>query len=115
MNSAKQDQLAVVKKIEKLRLEYLDSAKRVFTLPMILEKLSLSPSPSSFSLIKHLEKTGEINKILRVESPSLGGVGDFESISDIPEVIDDFRTGLELQVRPENIRVLYTLNKDVGS
>ena len=82
---------------------------------MILEKLSLTPSFDTFSLLQYLENTGDIKKILRVESPSLGGIGDFESISDIPSVIDDFRTGLELKVEHENIKVLYTLNKVSGS
>lgn len=115
MNSSKLEKIAALKQIEKLRSDYADYPKRYFTLPMILEKLSLTPSSDSFSLIKDLEHTGDIKKILRVESPSLGGVGDFESISDIPSVIDDFRTGLELKVEHENIKVLYTLNKDSGS
>jgi hypothetical protein len=115
MNSSKQDQIAAMKQIEKLRLDYLRGPTRYFTLSMILEKLSLSPSSDSFSTIKYLENTGKIKKILRVESPSLGGIGDFESIEDIPNIIEDFRTGLELEVEPENIKVLYTLNKDSGS
>jgi len=62
-------------------------------------------------VIKFLENQGLVKKIIRVESPAYGGIGDFDSILDLPSVIEDFRTGLELAVTEENTKVLYSLTK----
>jgi len=89
----------------------INNSDIVFPLPVFLEILSLSPSPASYSVIKFLENQGLVKKIIRVESPAYGGIGDFDSILDLPSVIEDFRTGLELAVTEENTKVLYSLTK----
>lgn len=107
--------------IEKKALELLselykkndNNSNKVFPLPVFLEKLSLAPSPASYSIISFLENKGLIKKIIRVESPSCGGIGDFDSLLDVPPVLEDFRTGLDITVTSENIRVLYSLTKNV--
>ncbi len=52
---------------------------------------------------------GLVKQVLRVESPEGGGIGDFESIDQIPEDIHDLHTDTILHVQPENIVVLYRL------
>jgi hypothetical protein len=91
----------------------INNSKKVFPLPVFLEILSLSPSPASYSVISFLENQGLVKKIIRVESPACGGIGDFDSILDLPSVIEDFRTGLDLVVTPENTKVLYSLTKSI--
>jgi hypothetical protein len=107
--------------IEKKSLELLgelykenhDNSNKVFPLPIFLERLSLSPSPASYSIITFLENKGLVKKIIRVESPTCGGIGDFDSLLDVPDVLEDFRTGLDITVTSDNIKVLYSLTKNV--
>jgi hypothetical protein len=87
------------------------------SLPLLrmLDKLHLPPSLSTFSIIRALEVEGVLRKIIRVESPSQAGLEDFDSIMDVPEVMEDFRTGMELKVTAENIKVLYSINISTGA
>jgi len=99
--------------LAELYQEYQGNSKALFTLPIFLDKLSLTPSPSSFLIIMFLEDKGLIKKIVRVESPALGGIADYASISDVPKVVFDFRTGLDIVVTSENINVLYSLTESI--
>jgi hypothetical protein len=87
------------------------------SLPLLrmLDMLSLTPSSGTFSIIRLLEKKGFIRKVVRVESPSELGLMDFDSISDVPDVIEDFRTGMDLNVKPEHIKILYSISGDIES
>lgn len=80
-----------------------------YPLQFILSTLGLEASPEAFSVIYQLEETGCLKRIYRIESSSLGGLKDFDSIVDIPSEIEDFRTGKILEVTPQNIRVLYVI------
>ena len=61
-------------------------------------------------LLNELVDRGVIKKIVRVESPNLGGIGDFSSITEVPTTINDWRQDNTLiDVKPENISVLYQL------
>lgn len=65
-----------------------------------LERLALVMS----NLVRH----GLVKQKFRVESPSgLGGIEDFDSLSNIPQQIDDWRTNNTLDIRPDNIVVIY--------
>lgn len=49
-----------------------------------------------------------IRRVIRVESESGGGIGpDYDSIVDIPEELDDFRTGRRVVVDFDNIKTYY--------
>lgn len=55
-----------------------------------------------------LVNEGMLRQIVRVESPTThGGLGDFDSIQEVPEEMHDWRTDEYIRVRPENLRVLY--------
>lgn len=103
------------KMIDKLRVLYEESGSgtvaRVYPVPFLLTKLDLVPSPATFDIIRTLEKRGFLKKVFRVESPALGGIADFSSLVDIPDEIDDFRTGLSLEVKSENIKVYYVIQQ----
>ena len=81
-----------------------------YPLSNLLDKLCLKSSMNSLLTIQILEDEGVISKIFRVESPSLGGLGDFNSISEIPLIINDFRTDTDLKVKPQHISVLYKIS-----
>ena len=51
---------------------------------------------------------GVLNQIVRVESPTThGGIGDYNSIQEVPDELHDWRADEEVRVKPENLRVLY--------
>jgi hypothetical protein len=67
--------------------------------PLPTEKLALAMA----ALVQH----GLVTRVLRVESPIGGGIGDFNSIEEIPDDLYDSRTDEMFHVRPENILVVY--------
>ena len=81
-----------------------------YPLAFWLEKLELKPSFETFEIIRQLEREGYLQRIYRVESARLGGLGDFVSRTEIPNTIDDFRTGELVRVSTDNIKVLYVAN-----
>ncbi len=68
-----------------------------------------SPGIERLTLIMaNLVRHGLVKQVFRIESPSgLGGIADFDSLSEIPQQIEDWRTNQALDVRPENIVVIY--------
>jgi hypothetical protein len=104
---------SALKHLAELYQECKGNSKALFALPIFLDKLSLASSPSSFLTIMFLEDKGLIKKVVRVESPKLGGIGDYASLSDVPEVVTDFRTGLDFVVTSESIQVLYSLTDSI--
>lgn len=104
------DKADTFKRINQLWVGSTTISENVYTLSKLLDMLCLNSSLDSVMTIKTLEKEGVVLKVLRVESPALGGLEDFSSLVDIPNVIEDFRTGLEFIVKPENILILYKIN-----
>jgi hypothetical protein len=93
------------------RLQKLASSWRpgeVYTFEHLYQKVSPS-SPAVFSLmLSELVQRGFLEKLVRVESPSnQGGIKDFASVSDVPDRIYDWRSDREIEVQPDNLRVLF--------
>jgi hypothetical protein len=70
--------------------------------------------PEDLALVlAELVSEGAIQKKVRVYSPSSGGgIGDFESVIDVPPVIFDWRADREVEVTPDNLSVIYRLWHD---
>ena len=46
--------------------------------------------------------------MIRVISPTTrGGIKDFDSLTDVPDRIHDWRADSEMEVEPDNLRILY--------
>jgi hypothetical protein len=60
-------------------------------------------------ILVRLVDQGILEKSLRIESDSQGGIQDFKSISEIPAVIFDGRAGYEVEVRMDQIRLIYKI------
>jgi hypothetical protein len=58
-------------------------------------------------MLQRLVQQGALEKVVRVESDALGGIGDFPSVSDVPHVMFDPRIGREIEVRPDQLRLMY--------
>ena len=61
-------------------------------------------------LLGKLVRAGHLRILYRVLSPEAhGGIRDFDSLDEVPETIDDWRVGRQIDVNAENIRALYEL------
>lgn len=70
--------------------------------------------PQSFgaflSILDSLVSKKLVKRIIRVESTAGGGIGpDFDSIADIPETMEDFRTGKTIEVDIDQIKIYYEI------
>lgn len=100
-------------RLSELFIELGRDSNRLLPLPRMLNMLSLEPSPKTFTLIHALESDGFIHKVIQIESPAIGGIEKYNSLLDIPEYVDDFRTGMRLKVAPEHIKILYSISDKV--
>lgn len=94
-----------------LRKESVRSGKAPeYTFEHLYQKTQFS-SPEALSVVlADLVDRGEIQKRVRVESPSTGGgIGDYNSLLDVPETIYDWRADKEVAVTPEQLRVIFKL------
>lgn len=121
-------------KLDRLTTEFPEESAAIQRLVQFLEKFqsdfsereSLSirrlfdvAHPSSQAvlarILQRLVEERVLKQIVRVESETLGGIKDFPSIVDVPRVIHDWRRDVEVEVRPENIRLYYKLeNNNAG-
>lgn len=85
-----------------------------FTLKRLFDRTLPRSEIALVQILNYLVNTGSLKRIVRVESPNLGGVEDFSSLMDVPEVIYDWRRDIEMCVTPENINILYKVNSDFG-
>ena len=95
--------------LNNLRSKYEASGKvPEYTFEHLYQQAQFS-SPEVLSMVlAELVERGEIQKSVRVESPSTGGgIGDYKSILDVPETLYDWRADKELRVSPENLRIIF--------
>ncbi|MGK3994007.1 hypothetical protein [Sorangium sp. So ce1024] len=57
-----------------------------------------------------LVQRGVLDEFVRVESVRGGGIADFPSVVDVPDVIHDVYDDRDVRVQPENVRVLYKVH-----
>ena len=90
-------------------------ANKNVPLPRLVELAQkLAPGVSVEELVLALAeivKHGFVQRVVRVESPLGGGIGDYDSILDVPDDIYDERQGREIHVQPENLVVIYKFAK----
>jgi|SRR5260370_163557 len=80
----------------------------VYTFDHLYREVSPSYAQTLSLVLGELTRRGVLEKLVRVESPfTKGGIKDFASVSDVPERIYDWHSGQEIEVRPDNLRVLF--------
>jgi len=93
---------------DRVRSIFEAGGHREYTLPHIVQKVSPAAVEDVAAALSELTQKREIEKVLRVESPiNSGGIKDFSSASEIPDEMYDPRSNQMIQVRPENVRVLF--------
>jgi|NGEPerStandDraft_6_1074524.scaffolds.fasta_scaffold35739_3 hypothetical protein len=93
---------------DRIRSIFQGDERREYTFPHIVQKVRPTPIEEVAAALAELTEKSEIEKILRVESPTnAGGIGDFHNAQEIPAEIYDFRADRVIQVHPENVRVIF--------
>lgn len=85
-----------------------------FTLKRLFDRTLPRSEIALAQILNYLVSTGSLKRIVRVESPNLGGVKDFSSLMEVPEVIHDWRRDIEMCVTPEDINIIYKVISDFG-
>lgn len=88
-------------------------AQSQFTIRHLENKLGQVSIPTLSLALAELQTEGIIDRILRVESPeSHGGIRDYSSWDEIPNRLEDWRTGQTIEVTPGNTTLLFEAHKE---
>jgi hypothetical protein len=80
-----------------------------YTLNRLSDLVHPNSVESLAGALGELVRSGELKLIVRVISPStLGGIKDFRSLEEVPHVVRDWRSDTEIEVKPQNLRLVYT-------
>jgi len=95
---------------------FLEREKVAATSPKVFSTnrmFDVAGGVSAFALVQaltHLVSEGLVEQLVRVEPKFGEGIGDFESLEEVPETLADWRNpGRHLRVRPEHLQVYYKL------
>lgn len=81
----------------------------VFPLERFFEVAEPSSQRILLGIMSRLVQQGALKKVVRVESTAGGGIGDFDSLSDVPSSIFDGRQGQMVDVNPDQVRLMFKL------
>jgi hypothetical protein len=89
--------------------ELLSSGEhKEYTLNRLSDLVHPNSVESLAGALGELVRSGELKLIVRVISPSTqGGIADFRSLDEVPDVIRDWRTDREIEVNTDDLRVVY--------
>ncbi|MCG8036148.1 MAG: hypothetical protein JAZ19_03850 [Candidatus Thiodiazotropha taylori] len=83
---------------------------RVFTINRLIDKIMPRSILALSEILSVLEQQGILKKILRVESPTTkAGIKDFSSYMDIPNIIHDPYSDTELNIKSDDVKLLYSV------
>lgn len=92
-----------------VELEAKGVPPREYSVNRIFDELHPDSAAVLVAVLEDLVVEGFLSKKFVVESPTLGGIGSFDSIIDVPSVIHDWRTDQEIVVDPSNIKVFFSV------
>lgn len=79
--------------------------------PLTVQRLYDLVRPSSLRalalIMSRATQKGITKKFFRVESKRMGGIGDFNKLEEIPQVMFDSRLGEEIEVQDDQVSLLY--------
>ena len=79
-----------------------------FTFNRLCEVVEPHSREQFAAALGELVRQGILKQVIRVISPTTrGGIKDFDSLTDVPDRIHDWRADSELEVEPDNLRILY--------
>jgi hypothetical protein len=83
------------------------TAPREYSVSRLVDIVAPVTIPKLTSMLELLVEEGVFDRLIRVESPAIGGIEDFTSIVDVPSEILDSHTGLMLAVTPDRLKLIY--------
>ena len=83
------------------------SKKREMTFDHLVSQLHPGSVENLALILAELTHAGIVTRVIRVESSTQTGIGDFSSLNEIPPRIYDYSTDEDIEVTPANIRVVY--------
>ena len=96
-----------VAKLKRLLAEHSGDQSE-YTLNDLYDLLCPESREGLAMVLADLVKEGKIKQVIRVISPTKqGGIKDFDSLNDVPRFIRDWRTDVEIEVHPDDLRVVY--------
>lgn len=105
--------------IQKLLNIFAEESERAqqkeFSINRLFDRVSPRSVLALAQILNYLENDGALQKIIRVESPNYGGIADFSSLFDVPEVIHDWRRDVEMFVTPDDINIFYKVISDLDA
>ncbi len=84
-------------------------ARPEWTLQRLFDIAHPSSQRSLARILNRLVEKGILRRVIRVESVRRGGLGDFESLEDIPATLFDEFLGHNIEVNLDQIHTLYAL------
>ena len=92
---------------------HMDSANGDVLPEWTIQRLYQVSHPSSqralARILTRLVEKGVLRQIVRVESDTHGGIGDYDSILEIPETMYDQFLGRDIDVRIDQVKTVYSL------
>lgn len=100
-----------MKRLESLFKDIQEGREPTYTIEHLYQKIRPSSLETFTLILSELAHRGLIEKIIRLESPTTGGgIADYSTLLDVPDEIYDPRSDRQIEVRPENLRVLFKLH-----
>ena len=86
------------------------TTKKLFSASRLYDIAGNVGSVNLAGAIAHLLKDGVVKQVIRVE-PHLGeGIGDFDSIEEVPDTLSDWRhSGDQITILPQHLQLYYKL------
>jgi len=79
-----------------------------YTLNRLIDLVRPKSTEELAAALGDLVRSGDIKLVIRVVSPSTrGGIADFASLADVPDVVHDWRSDRDVEVTPDDLRVVY--------
>ena len=84
------------------------TSSREYTLSWLCDLVHPTSPEGLAVILGELVRRGFLRQVVRVVSPTTqGGIGDYASLSEVPQFVHDWRSDTEFEVRPGDLRVLY--------
>ena len=81
-----------------------------FTFEHLFEETGFIRPEDLALVLAELVSKGAIEKTVRVYSPFTGGgIADFDSLTEVPQTLHDWRADQDIDVRPNSVSVIYRL------
>jgi hypothetical protein len=92
------------------RKQHSTAGRTELTVERIFDVTHPSSEGVLLAILQRLVQQGVLDKVLRVQSDFLGDIGgDFHHLKEIPPVLFDSRRGIDVEVRLDQVRLVYVV------